>query len=101
MPRVENPILFSFYFKTCPAILADAGLIDPFLNVDTQLFIDPVLLAKSANEVIRTEAAAAFHTHFENFVRLLVISRTEGDAAWRGAQRLLNLREPPEKVLSR
>jgi hypothetical protein len=99
MAVVKKPILFSSYFNIPPDILADAGLIDPFLNVDTQLFIDPVLLEKSANGIIRTEAAAAFHRHFENFVRLLAISRNEGDAAWRGAQRLLDLREPPENGL--
>lgn len=99
MSSVKNPILFSAYFGITPDILADAGLIDPFLNVDTQLFIDPVLLAKSANPVIRTQAQETFHKHFENFVRLLVISKAEGDAAWRGAQLLLNLREPPENGL--
>lgn len=99
MATVKNPLLFSSHFNIHPDLLADAGLVDPFLNVDTQLFIDPVLLAKSANDIIRTEAAGAFHTHFESFVRLLAISQTEGDAAWRGAQRLLNLREPPENGL--
>ena len=99
MATVKNPLLFSSYFNIHPDLLTDAGLIDPFLNVDTQLFIDPVLLVKSANDIIRTEAAGAFHTHFENFIRLLAISQTEGDAAWRGAQRLLNLREPPENGL--
>jgi len=99
MSSVKNPVLFSTYFGITPDMLADAGLIDPFLNVDTQLFIDPVLLAKSANAIIKTEAQEAFRKHFENFVRLLVISKGEGDAAWRGAQRLLNLREPPENGL--
>lgn len=99
MARVKDPVLFSSYFGIEPEVLASAGLIDPFLNVDTQLFIDPVLLEKSGNRIIRTEAAAAFHTHFENFVRLLAMSQNEGDAAWRGAQRLLNLREPPENGL--
>jgi hypothetical protein len=99
MARVKDPVLFSSYYGIAPAVLANAGLIDPFLNVDTQLFIDPILLEKSTNEVIRTEGAGAFHAHFENFVRLLVISQAECDAAWRGAQRLLNLREPPENGL--
>ncbi|MGV7217154.1 chromosomal replication initiator DnaA [Bradyrhizobium sp. UFLA05-112] len=99
MAIVKNPVLFSTHFGIGPKVLHDAGLIDPFLNVDTQLFICPVLLGKSANLVIRTEALPAFRAHFENFIRLLVISRAEGDAAWRGARRLLNLREPPENGL--
>lgn len=99
MSSLKNPILFSKHFGIDPSALSDAGLIDPFLHVDTQLFIDPILLAKSANETICTEAQDAFKSHFENFVRLLVISNAEGDVAWRGAQRLLDLREPPENGL--
>jgi hypothetical protein len=89
MATVKNPVLFSKYFAIDPERLNEAGLIDPFLNVDTQLFIDPVLLEKSANPVIRADALSAFRNHFENFVRLLIISRAEGDAAWRAAQGLL------------
>ena len=99
MSTVIKPVLFSAHFAISPALLDVARLIDPFLNVDTQLFIDPVLLAKSANPIIRNEAHTAFRAHFENFVRLLAISQTEGDAPWRAAQRLLNLREPPENGL--
>jgi hypothetical protein len=99
MATVKNPVLFSKYFTIDPERLNEAGLIDPFLNVDTQLFIDPVLLEKSANPVIRADALSAFRNHFENFVRLLIISRAEGDAAWRAAQGLLNLHEPPENGL--
>jgi hypothetical protein len=99
MSKVKDPILFSTHFGVRPGVFAEKGLIDPFVNVDTQLFIDPVLLAKSANEIIRTEAYEAFRNHFSNFVRLLMISRAERDPAWRGAQHLLNLREPPENGL--
>jgi hypothetical protein len=99
MASIKSPVLFSKHFAVDPERLNEAGFIDPFINVDTQLFIDPVLLEKSANQVIRTEALNAFRDHFGNFVRLLVISKTEGDAAWRAAQRLLNLHEPPENGL--
>jgi hypothetical protein len=99
MAKVKNPILFSTHFGIDPATISAAGLIDPFLNVDTQLFIDPTLLEKSANKIINTEALACFRQHFSNFIRLLSISEKEGDVAWRGAQRLLDLREPPENGL--
>ena len=99
MARVKNPVLFSSKFNLDPDTLSDAGLINPFLNVDTQLFIDPTLLAKSANPVINKNAIDAFRKHFGNFIRLLSISRKEGDAAWRGAERLLDLKEPPENGL--
>jgi hypothetical protein len=56
MARVQNPILFSAYFDVKPEALATAGLIDPFLDVDVPLFIDPVLLEKSSNATIATSA---------------------------------------------
>jgi hypothetical protein len=99
MAKIQSPILFSQHFEVATDALAAAGLIDPFLNVDTQLFIDPILLAKSANPIIHAEATETFKTHFGNLLRLLAISNTEGDPAWRGAQRLLNLQEPPENGL--
>ena len=43
MARVQNPIWFSAYFVVPPKTIAAAGLIDPFLDVDVPLFIDPVL----------------------------------------------------------
>lgn len=99
MAKVKNPILFSKYFGLKPKTLEAAGLIDPFLNVDTQLFIDPVLLEKSANKLIRVDALAAFREHFSSFIRLLAISKREGDAAWRGAQNILDLSEPTDNGL--
>ncbi|HEX3885749.1 MAG TPA: hypothetical protein VHW66_24075 [Stellaceae bacterium] len=99
MARVKNPILFSAYFGIKTANLEAAGLIDPFINVDVPLFIDPVLLDKSSNQRISRQGIAAFRGHFTNFIRLLAISDHEGDVAWRGARRLLDLSEPPENGL--
>ncbi len=99
MARILNPILFSTYFGIDSSDLGSAGLIDPFINVDTQLFIDPVLLEKSSNLKIATDGIAAFRAHFGNFIRLITISDREGDAAWKGAEKLLDLREPPENGL--
>jgi hypothetical protein len=99
MARVQNPILFSTHFGVGSDVLATAGLVDPFVNVDVPLFIDPVLLEKSSNARIQTQAYAAFRTHFEAFVRLLRISKQEGDAPWKAARRHLDLREPPENGL--
>ena len=79
--------------------MAAAGLIDPFLDVDVPLFIDPVLLEKSSNTMIATSAVNRFRRHFEVLVRMLTISRAEDDAAWKGARRQLDLSEPPENGL--
>ncbi len=99
MAQFSNPILFSTHFKVAPEALEKAGLINPFLNVDTQLFIDPVLLDKSGIKIIKENAYQALRKHFENIVRLLIISKTEGDAPWKAAQVLLSLREPPSNGL--
>ena len=99
MARVQNPTLFSAYFGVSPKAIAGAGLIDPFLDVDTPLFIDPVLLEKSTNATIATSAVARFRRHFEILVRMLAISKAENDAAWKGARRQLDLSEPPENGL--
>ncbi|MBU1334413.1 MAG: hypothetical protein KJ944_21340 [Alphaproteobacteria bacterium] len=99
MSKIKDPILFSAHFNVDPVALEVAGLVDPFLNVDTQLFIDPVLLAKSGNPHINPGGHEAFRTHFGNYVRLLAISEKEGDVAWRNAAKLLNLDEPAENGL--
>lgn len=99
MARVHNPTLFSKYFKVPQKDLAAAGLIDPFLDADMPLFIDPVLLEKSNNKLINTAAIQRFRMHFETLVRLLNISRAENDAPWKAARRQLDLSEPPENGL--
>ena len=99
MAKVCNPTLFSKYFGFSPALLTSAGLIDPLVDVDTQLFIDPILLEKSDNQVIAQEALVAYRLHFQNLVRLLKISKAEGDVAWKAAQRQLDLSEPAENGL--
>lgn len=99
MARIQNPILFSTYFGVPSQVLAAAGLINPFLDVDVPLFIDPVLLEKSTNKTINTTAIARFQKHFEILVRMLTISQTANDAAWKAARRQLDLSEPPENGL--
>lgn len=99
MASIANPILFSIYFGIDADALADAGLIDPFINVDTPLFIDPVLLEKSSHGAISKDAIAAFRAHFDKFIRLLAVSENVGDAPWRAAEGFLNLNEPPENGL--
>ncbi len=99
MAKIMNPLLFSKYFGIDEIELEKDGLIDPFLNVDTQLFIDPVLLQKSSSEVISVGAYEQFCEHFTNYIRLLSISEREGDVAWKGARKLLDLREPAQTGL--
>lgn len=95
MKAFSDPRLFSKWFGIEPLELSKAGLIDPFLDVDTPLFIDPILLEKSAIPQISGPAHAALRACFGNIFRLLAMSAAEGDAAWKGAQRLLVLTEAP------
>jgi hypothetical protein len=99
MAKVQDPTLFSTYFGIESETLEAAGLIDPFMDVDIPLFIDPVLLEKSSIEQISKQGIEGFRTHFQDFVRLLAISNQENDAAWKAARRRLDLREPPENGL--
>jgi hypothetical protein len=99
MASIINPSLFSKHFGIDRQLLNDAGLIDPFIDVDTQLFIDPVLLEKSSNPEIATNAVERFRDHFTKFIRLVAISKQQGDVAWRNARRFLDLSEPPENGL--
>lgn len=99
MTAFSNPLLFSQHFSVDPQKLATAGLIDPFLTVDTQLFIDPILLDKSGNAIISGDGYKAFREHFENVIKLLAISKQEDDVAWKGARRLMSLKEAPANGL--
>lgn len=94
-----RPILFSAYFDVDPLAFDNAGLLDPYVNTDTPLFIDPLLIDKSANAMLSTNGIRQFREHFQTLVRLLTIVEDEGDPAWLAAERLLSLREPAENGL--
>lgn len=91
MRKVVHPTLFSKLFNVSENALGAAELLDPILNWDSKLFIDPLLLTSSSNALIRENAHSLLRAHLQNVVRLLTASREQGDAAWRGASRLLNL----------
>jgi hypothetical protein len=99
MGKIKDPVLLSKQFKLDRKKLAKLGLLDPLLNGDTRLFIDPILLNGSKNEVIRKYGVKCFNKYFGNIIRVLRRSKVKGDAAWRAADRLLNLGERPEICL--
>ena len=59
MKAFSDPTLFSKHFNIDPEELSRAGLIDPFLDVDTQLFIDPILFEKCTISLINKDAHTA------------------------------------------
>lgn len=94
-----HPNLFSKHFKVDPTKLDTAKLLDPILNSDTKLFIDPLLIYKSQNALIKRDGRKTVKQAFENVIGLVDISQSEGDVAWKGAYKALNLDERPETSL--
>ena len=99
MGQIKNPRLFSKQFGVAPAELRKRKLLDPILNGDTRLFIDPILLGASKNPIIKSLGLPEFNKYFGNIIRILKASKSEGDALWRGAEKLLTLDELPELCL--
>lgn len=99
MAKLIQPVLFSQKFGLDPKLLDAAGLMDPILNSDTKLFIDPLLIGKSRNPVMRAEGMKLLRTSFQNVLELLEVSASEGDVAWRGAYKARNLHERSETGL--
>jgi len=94
-----HPVLFSKHFKIDPKKLDAAKLLDPVLNSDTKLFIDPLLIYKSQNAIIKRDGRKLIKQSFDNVIGLVDISQAEGDVAWKGAFKALNLDERPETGL--
>jgi hypothetical protein len=99
MARLLNPKLFSQYFGIPPADIAQVGLPDPFLNADTKLFIDPMLLRHSKNGLISGKGLTAFRQRMTDIVNLLLASPANTGPAWRAAMELLDLHERRETCL--
>jgi hypothetical protein len=99
MGRLKNPILFTREFGIDQNDFSTSGLLDPILNADTRLFIDPILLGASKNAKIKTDGSANFEDYFGKVIQILQHSKNMGDVAWRGAEKLLNLDERPEVCL--
>ena len=94
-----RPTLFSEKFGVSGEELDRANLLDPYVDSDTPLFIDPLLIDKSANRIIQIEGLTQFRDYFDKVVRLLIISENENDPAWVAATKLLSLKEPAENGL--
>ncbi len=92
MAKISNPVLFSDHFKVDASELMSLGVLDPFINADTQLFIDPLLLEGSMHDEMK-EAAALYQKYFENIIMLLMASKAKGDVPWRNAAKLFRTKE--------
>jgi hypothetical protein len=55
MAKIRNPARFLEHFKVDTGLLTKFGVLNPTLNADTKLFIDPLLLGDSAHPEISGE----------------------------------------------
>ncbi|WP_457662835.1 hypothetical protein [Sinorhizobium medicae] len=94
-----NPVLFSQHFGVKPSAFAKAKILDPLLNSDTKLFIDPLLLTSSTNEIIKLRGFELLEARFKEIVDLLSACKEEGDPAWKAAAKRLSLQEVAETGL--
>jgi len=90
-----EPITFSMAFNLKASSVLRAGAIDVALNCDTNLFVDPCLLADSKNKEFARCARSTYEKRFSTIVDLLSESQAEGDFAWRNAERLFVFPEAP------
>ena len=99
MAKITNPKLFSEQFQIAPKALEKAGLFNPILNLDTKLFIDPLLLRHSKHETIAKAGVAEYKRYFEGIISLLSNSQNENDFAWKNAYKQLPEKEIPGTCL--
>lgn len=86
--NIKNPRTFSDAFGIDPKKLESEGVFDPILNVDTKLFIDPLLLSESKHSEIKKEGLVRYRKHFEQLITLLKNSKSKNDKAWKTAEKL-------------
>lgn len=95
MAKIKNPVRFSDHFGIDVAALDKVGVLNPTLNVDTRLFIDPLLLEGSSHPEISGSAHQSYLAHFEQAIGLLGAVKQENDSDyyWRMAYRQLSFPE--------
>lgn len=88
----KKPMHFSGYFDVDKTALSALGVFDPILNVDTKVFVEPLLLKSSASAIIQN----AYLTYKKFFAQLLLLlrkSKNVDDKCWRAAQRMVSFPE--------
>jgi hypothetical protein len=89
MAKARNPITLSKEFGIAQRTLTRLGVLDVTLAIDTKLFIDPLLLSRSKHVELNTHAVQQYNAHFDTIIRLLAECRSEGDPAWKAAEKKL------------
>lgn len=89
LAKIINPTRFSEYFEINEGQLDNLGVLNPTLNVDTKLFIDPLLLQHSKHLEINNDAYSTYKAHFSKVIKFLRRVQQKDDVAWRTAYKLL------------
>ena len=87
MGIIKNPALFTSAYNIELDGFDTFGALNPVLNVDTRLFIDPTLISASGAPEISEEGYVTITTHFNDLLTLLRASQNENDLPWREALR--------------
>ena len=83
---------FADYYGIDPALFASTGALDPILDVDTRLFIDPTFLRlTTVPELI--DSYAKLVSHFEDVLKVIRNISDENDRFWRHADTMLTFPE--------
>lgn len=80
-PNPKELTHFSDYFKIDKSVLKERGVFNPILNIDTKVFVEPLLLKSSASEIIKN----AYQTYKQFFAHLLLLlreSKHTDDKCW-------------------
>ena len=93
MTKITSLETISSEYDIDPKKLEKLDVIDTQLTVDTNLFIDPLLLPASKHKEINTGAATAYEQRFEFIIKLLGASKVKGDLTWRKAEKLFSFSE--------
>lgn len=82
------PQSLSMYLGVDASSFLDRGALDPVLDLDTRLFIDPHLLKHCDIEEF-SGSYARLQKHFRRIAKLLVSSESQADVFWRKADAMM------------
>jgi hypothetical protein len=83
---------FADYYGVPTVIFEATGALDPILDVDTRLFIDPALLRTTTVSELQ-DSYITVTQHFANVVKIVANITKPGDRMWREAEKLLTFPE--------
>jgi len=88
----QTPIHFSDHFNIDKAKLNELGIFDPVLNYDTKVFVEPLLLKKSSDQIIKN-SYQNYKRFFSDLLLLLQKSQNIDDKCWQTAKKIVNFPE--------